>query len=197
MNSQDPAQVRFTDGYRSIAELLDKYRPFLRLLAARQLDNHLAARLSASDIVQQTQLEAFRDCGLFQGESEQQFVAWLKKILSNNVMAAAHTHIVAKKRSVKREQSFPDPEHRGEEFGGKQDSPSAKVIQGESAVLLAHAMSKLTDDQFEAIRLRYLEGLPISAIAERIGRSETAIAGLLKRGLRGLRNKLCFESDRQ
>ena len=69
MKSEDPAKLRFTDGCRSIAELLEKYRPFLRLLAARQLDEKLGARLSASDIVQQTQLEAFRDCGLFRGES--------------------------------------------------------------------------------------------------------------------------------
>ena len=196
MKSEDPAEVRFKDGCHSIAELLDKYRPFLRLLAARQLDENLAARLSASDIVQQTQLEAFRDCGLFQGESEQQFVAWLKKILSNNVSQATHTHIVAKKRSVKREQALLSEEmSRNPGVTDKQESPSAKIIQGESAVVLAQAMTELTDDQFEAIRLRYLEGLSIASIAKRIERSETAVAGLLKRGLRALRNKLCLKSD--
>ena len=90
----------------SVADLLEEISTeYLRLLAARQLDVSLATRLSASDIVQQTQLEAFRDFGLFRGHTEEQFVGWLKSILTNNVAQATHTHILAKKRTVRREQS--------------------------------------------------------------------------------------------
>jgi RNA polymerase sigma-70 factor, ECF subfamily len=39
----------------------------------------------------------------------------------------------------------------------------------------------------EALRLRYYDELPITDIVERMGRSETAVAGLLKRGLSALR----------
>ena len=197
MKSEDPGQVRFQDGCYSIAELLEKYRPLLKLLAARQLDEVLGARLSASDIVQQTQLEAFRDHGLFRGNSEPQFVAWLKTILRHNVSQATHTHIVAKKRSVKRERSLAQHEsnRQCEDVVAKQGTASARIIQGESAVMLARAMEKLTQEQFDAVRLRYLEGCSLASICDRMGRSESAVAGLLKRGLRGLRGILCNEMD--
>jgi RNA polymerase sigma-70 factor (ECF subfamily) len=45
----------------------------------------------------------------------------------------------------------------------------------------------LPETQAEAIRLRYMEGLPLSEIVERTGKSDTAVAGLLKRGLQKLR----------
>ena len=44
--------------------------------------------------------------------------------------------------------------------------------------------------QAEAIRLRYMEGLPLAEIVERMGKSDTAVAGLLKRGLQKLRTIL-------
>ena len=49
-------------------------------------------------------------------------------------------------------------------------------------------LGKLPQDQREALRLRYLEGKTLLEIAERLDRSEMAVAGLLKRGLRSLRD---------
>lgn len=196
MPTEDRPRVQLTDGAHSIAELLQKYRPYLRLLAARQLDPTLATRLSASDIVQQTQLEAFRDCGLFRGETEEQFVAWLKAILRNNVAQATHRHILTQKRSVKREQLQPQPHRPSYELPGRVDSPSAAAMRDESVVKLAHAMESLTADQYEAIRLRYLEGYSLTCLAESLNRSAPAVAGLLKRGLRRLRRVLHNEMER-
>jgi RNA polymerase sigma-70 factor (ECF subfamily) len=53
--------------------------------------------------------------------------------------------------------------------------------------VLAQAVETLPEDQREAIRLRYLEGWSLAQIAEHFDRSQVAVAGLLKRGLRGLR----------
>ncbi len=63
-------------------------------------------------------------------------------------------------------------------------------MRGERAMQLANAMGSLPDDQFEAVRLRHLEGWPVSQIAERMERSELSVAGLLKRGLKSLRTTL-------
>ena len=51
-------------------------------------------------------------------------------------------------------------------------------------------LASLPAAQREAVRLRYYEELSIAVIVERMGRSETAVAGLLKRGLSGLRDML-------
>ena len=53
----------------AFGELLQRYRPYLRMLARRQLDSALHVRIDASDIVQQTCLEAHRDFAAFQGRS--------------------------------------------------------------------------------------------------------------------------------
>ncbi len=44
--------------------------------------------------------------------------------------------------------------------------------------------------QKEALRLRFYENLSVADIVEQMGRSETAIAGLLKRGLSSLRTMM-------
>ncbi len=191
MTEDELQTITFAGGQFPIAVLLDKYRPYLKLLAARHIDRNVASRLSASDIVQQTQLEAFRDCRNFRGSTELQFVAWLKVILLNNVGQATRTHILARKRSVRREQSMVTEDRQTPyEPVGYEESPSAAAMLGESAVTLAQAMERLTGDQYEAIRLRYIEGLPLSEIAPRMDRSQSAVAGLLKRGLRELRSAL-------
>ena len=63
-------------------------------------------------------------------------------------------------------------------------------MRGEAAVRLAEAMRELPTDQFEALRQRYIEGRSLALIAERMERSEAAVASLLKRGLQGLRLRL-------
>jgi RNA polymerase sigma-70 factor (ECF subfamily) len=66
---------------------------------------------------------------------------------------------------------------------------------GEAAARLAEAIESLPEDQREAIRLRHLEGWTLEQLAVRFGRSESAVAGLLKRGLRGLRHHFRGEDN--
>jgi RNA polymerase sigma-70 factor (ECF subfamily) len=55
-------------------------------------------------------------------------------------------------------------------------------------------IQSLPEMQSEAVRLRHLEGLPVEEIAERLDRSAAATAGLIKRGLQKLREKMSQES---
>lgn len=190
MSSDETVRISLADRSYPIDELLAKYRPYLRLIAARQLDSIIANRLSASDIVQQTLLEAFRDGALFRGNTEAQFVAWLKAILNNNIAQATQTHILTHKRSVRRERPMAGSDGQTAIHPpAASDSPSGAAMQGESAMILAQQMESLPEDQYEAIRLRYIEGHSLASISSLMDRSEAAVAGLLKRGLEGLRKK--------
>jgi RNA polymerase sigma-70 factor (ECF subfamily) len=179
----------------AIGTLLERYRPYLRLMAQRNLDYRIQARLDASDVVQQTFLEAQRDLVGFRGEAEGELIAWLARILKNNVSEEIDRHMVAKKRSAHREQkqapggeSSPVP--MIERVPAEQSSPSQRAMRGEAAIRLAWAIDQLSETQREAIRLRHLEGMTLAMIADRMEKSEMAVAGLLKRGLKGLRQTL-------
>lgn len=171
----------------AVGLLLEKHRPWLHILASRALDPIVSARLSGSDIVQQTCLEAHRDFHDFQGQTGPELIGWLQQILRHNVLEATQVHVRAHKRSVHREQADIGCE---EHPAVSQSSPSSRAMRSEQAVQLARAMRELPEDQCEALRLRYLEGWSLREIAERLERSEMAIASLIKRGLQGLRKRL-------
>jgi RNA polymerase sigma-70 factor (ECF subfamily) len=180
---------------QALGTLLEDYRPFLRILARRQLDSVMAPRVDPSDLVQQVCLEVHRDLPEFRGEHEREFIAWIRRILENSVRDSIQMHIGAQKRSVYREQRTDDfqednavaPTHR---LAANQPSPSSRVMRGEMAIRLAAEIECLPEDQREAVRLRHLEGWSLKDLASHFDRSESAVAGLLKRGLRSLRKQL-------
>lgn len=171
--------------------LLEKYRPYLRILAQRLLDQNLAARLDASDLVQQTCLSVLGRLPQFDGQDEAQFIAWLRTIHEHNIQDAIRDHMHAQKRAAGREVAF-DADALAAQL--RASSPSQRVLVGESAARLAAALLELPDDQREAVRLRYLEGRSLAEIAERTQRSVVAAAGLVKRGLIQLRRLMASDS---
>ncbi len=179
----------------ALGELLENYRAYLRILAQRGLDQRLQVRVDASDVVQQTFLEAQRDIQRFRGESEPELIGWLRTILEHNVHETRQRHLGAQKRSLARERSMDDTGGEGiplrNRLSSEQSSPSQRVMRGEAAVRLARALEGLPHDQREAVRLRHLEGCNLKEIAAAMERSELAVAGLLKRGLKKLREHFC------
>jgi RNA polymerase sigma-70 factor (ECF subfamily) len=177
----------------ALGRLLEQYRGYLLMLAHRYLSERLRRRVDPADIVQVTYLEAQRDLHAFRGETPAEFAGWLRGMLKNNVATSVARHISTKKRSLNREVAATAPQ--GDDSGanwmgqlpGSTTSPSGVAIRSEAALALVEALHQLPETQAEAIRLRYMEGLPLSDIVERMGKSDTAVAGLLKRGLKKLR----------
>jgi RNA polymerase sigma-70 factor, ECF subfamily len=178
----------------ALGRLFDQYRPYLHVLGFRYLDPRLQGRLDPMDIVQQSFMEAHRDFPNFRGEDIASLLAWLRNILRNNVATAHQRHLYTQRRTAAREVEFQGKFDSPSEFVGMAElvpsettSPSQRVMRDETAAKLASCMEKLPESQAEAIRLRYLEGLSLKQISERIQKSEMAVAGLLKRGLQNLR----------
>jgi DNA-directed RNA polymerase specialized sigma24 family protein len=70
------------------AETLERFRSYLRLLARLHLNPRLQARLDASDVVQQTLLQACRALPHFRGRTEAELTAWLRQILAHTLAQA-------------------------------------------------------------------------------------------------------------
>jgi RNA polymerase sigma-70 factor (ECF subfamily) len=150
--------------------------------------------VDASDIVQQTLLQAHQAREQFRGEGEGEFIAWLRQILARN-LAMTVRHFDRERRAVNREQSLDaalaeSSARLGTWLTAEQSSPSERAARNEQAVRLAEAMEQLPEAQREAIVLQKWQGWSLARIGEHLGRSPEAVAGLIKRGLKNLRQLL-------
>jgi RNA polymerase sigma-70 factor (ECF subfamily) len=188
------AEARRGAGDR-LGKLLDLYRNYLILLAGSQLDRKLRPRVSPSDIVQETMLEAHRDFRQFRGETESEFVAWLRQILVNNLSRVIEMHVLAAKRDVRREISIEQIAAASDRstlrlcalLQGREETPSAQVERHEKAVVLADLLSQLSGQHREVIFLRNIQGLRFEEVASRMDRSVAAAKMLWLRAIKQLR----------
>src|SRR5215472_15056087 len=105
----DPAQLlaEARDGSReALGQALQACRDYLLLVANKELDPALQAKGGASDLVQQTFLEAQRDFVQFHGNSEAELLAWLRHLLMNNLADFSRSFRQTAKRGVEREMSL-------------------------------------------------------------------------------------------
>jgi RNA polymerase sigma-70 factor (ECF subfamily) len=178
----------------ALGRLLEENRAALLAEAQRQLRGRIAARFDSSDVIQQTFLEAHRGFGGFQGETRLEFSSWLRTILNHNIAGLVRDHTGAAKRDMRRERSMDDSRGGAEPLWraivSGHTTPSQHAMRAEDVARLAVALRSLTSDQREAVRLRHLEGWPLARIAERMGRTPAATAGLIKRGVQALRERL-------
>ncbi len=176
---------------------LEDYREYLRLLAQLQIDPLLQGKIDLSGVVQQTMLEADQAMPQYEVESGDHLGAWLRRILANN-MTDEIRKLRAGKRDVSRERSLEAALEQSSNrlrswLATDQSSPSGHALREEQAIRLSDALAKLPEAQREALVLRHFQDWSLARIAEHLGRSHAAVAGLLKRGLQQLRNQLSDE----
>ena len=168
---------------------LERFREYLKLLARSQLDSLLSRQIDASDVVQQTMLDAMAKAGQFRGCGEDEFLSWLRQILANNLIDAHRYHgrvkrDVARNRSL--DESIFDSFRRVEVLTQSCSTPSQHAVKSEQLLRLPEALGALSDAQREAIVLHHLQGLKLAETAKRMGKTESAVCGLLHRGLKRL-----------
>jgi RNA polymerase sigma-70 factor (ECF subfamily) len=178
----------------SAAAALEPFRSYLLLLARLHLDPRLKGKLDASDVVQQTLLQAHQAREQFRGQSDGERAAWLRQILARN-LAHAVRDFGRDKRDVARERSLEaalDASSVRLEawLAAEQSSPSQQAQRNEQALRVAAALEKLPEAQREAVVLHYFQGRGVAEVGRELGRSAPAVAGLLHRALTQLREHL-------
>lgn len=182
----------------SLGALLELYRNYLRLLAMGQLGRRLNARVSPSDVVQETFLEANQDFGGFRGRTSREFTAWLRQILLHNLHRVVDEHVRAQKRDVRREVSLEALAGDLERSSARLEeilpdvgpSPSVAMHRHDMEMALADALTTLPADYQTVIMLRHIEAQPFEVIAVRMGRSVGAVRMVWLRAIKLARERL-------
>ena len=173
-----------------VGRSVEAYREYLCLLARTQFDPRLQGKLEPSDIVQEALLKAHRAGAEFRCLSDAEAAAWLRKILVNS-MADAARRFGAQARDVNLERSLEESSVRLEQWlAAEHSSPSEVAIRHEDLFHLAEALAQLPEDQRRSVELMHLQGLSVNEVGEIMGRSPAAVGGLLRRGMRKLRELL-------
>jgi RNA polymerase sigma-70 factor, ECF subfamily len=198
MTRRDPEHLlrlaRAGDG-TARGQLLELYRNYLALLARYQIGRRLRGKADASDLIQETFLEAYRDFAQFRGNTEAELVAWLRRILASNLANLVGRYCGTQRRDVRLERDLAaelDQSSRALDRGlaAPQNSPSHQAACREQAVLLADALERLPEDYRQVLVLRHLEELTFPEVAERMGRSVHSVKHLWARALARLRHEL-------
>jgi RNA polymerase sigma-70 factor (ECF subfamily) len=181
---------RMKSGDASRQRSLEEFRSYLLLLARMQLDPGPRNRIDPSDIVQQTLLEAHAKADQFHGD-DSALAAWLRQALVNNLRDAWRS-LHRDRRDVRREQALEQAVDRSSArlqgmLAAHQSSPSQRAVRNEDLLRLADALGQMPRAQREAIVLHHLQDCSLSETARSLGRTDAAVAGLLHRGLKRLR----------
>ena len=181
---------------RALGQLLQEHREYLRLLADEELGQALKVKASASDLVQDSFLEAKRDFGQFTGESPEEFQAWLRRILLNNVANIVRSYRGTEKRDISREiPTAVCEDNSGRMLAGNDRTASSIVMQNEQLDALQAAVQKLPGHYQDVIQWRNYDRASFEDIGQRLKRSADAARKLWVRALEMLQQELGATND--
>ena len=186
----------------SLGLLLESFSNYLEVLALGQMGRQLQTRLSPSDVVQDTFLEAHQGFSQFRGETIAEFHAWIRQILVNNLHRVFERHLGTQKRDVRREISVAAIAHSLDHstarmdaiFEGRERSPSSVFAQHELQMELTNTLAKLPADYRYVLVLRHVESMSFEEVAKAMDRSIGAVRMLWLRAIKTLRESWEGES---
>jgi len=180
----------------ALTELLAGYRDPIRRMVQARMDRRMAARVDASDVVQDVLIEATRRLPDYLKGPGMPFRLWLRQIAQDR-MIDLHRRHRAQRRDVTREQaSAPagwDDRSSLDLAARLVDSeltPAAHAIRQELQRRFYAALDELNEDDREVVVLRHVEQLGNSEIAEALGLTPAAAGMRYLRALRRLKDVL-------
>ena len=189
-------QIRLaTAGDRdALQRLIVEYHAPLRVAVESGLDSATRHRVDPDDVLQDAYAAAFESVNGCRFEGPGAFYKWLEKI-ALNALRDQERALKRQKRDVAREihgsgqtsTSYPDLVQR---IATSDSTPSRPVRRNEAVAAVLSSLARLTDEQREVVRLRYLEGRPVAEIATRLGKTEMAVHSVCRRGLKALRESM-------
>ncbi len=172
--------------------LFEHHRKWIRRVIVLRLDQRLKARLDPSDIVQETQMVAFRRFQDFMNRRPMSFWLWLRRTAQQQVYDAQRDHIDRHYRSLLREEG---PINRSSMLIARglmidKSTPVEKMTRRELQHRVAGAVAALDHLSREIVVMRSVESLSFEDIAQVLDLKPPAVRQRYGRALLKLRSKL-------
>ena len=188
MKKSSRALLNALDGDRTVlGDVLQAFRRYLMAIARRALGEGLQPKGGASDVVQETFLEAHRDFELFHGKTEAEFLAWLRKMLLNNIANFHRRYRATARRAIGKEISFYSGEsssRMAEEMVAATDP--AEQAEAKEEVELLRSLMKQLPTAYEQVLTLWYEERSFDEIGRIMNRSTNASRMLWMRAVQHL-----------
>jgi RNA polymerase sigma-70 factor (ECF subfamily) len=179
------------DGSRSaLGRALEAARVYLLLVANRALDDKLKAKVGASDLVQDTFVEAQRDFDRFRGETRDDFHAWLVGILANRLANNVRRYRQTQGRDVDREIPPEAVEAALSRLRDETATPGADAVFREEQHRVQAALEQMPEELRSLLIERTWQGLSFAEIGHRRAISSEAARKLWARAVRQMHKTL-------
>jgi RNA polymerase sigma-70 factor (ECF subfamily) len=177
----------------ALGQILEGHRPYLSKIARSELGDDLEAKVSASDLVQETFLKAHRDFEQFDGQSASELRAWLRQILHNSLGHLARDYRRTAKRDIAREVSLREDDTTAGpafELPDGEPTPGSNLLRAERRAALDRTLAELPEGERQSLVWRHEEECTFEEIGRRLGCSAVAARKRWLRALTRVRNTL-------
>ena len=180
----------------ALARYIDLHRSRLLAFIVRRMSDALRRKVEPDDILQEVCTSAVRSLPDYEMKSGKPF-SWLCELAQRRIVDAHRYHIESKKRSAEREVAGNQADSsRGQLeqwLVASMTTATQKLSRNRREALLEDALGRLSEDEREALRLRYGEGLESKEIAARLGKSNGAVRVMMTRAKAKLQQQLSHE----
>jgi RNA polymerase sigma-70 factor, ECF subfamily len=197
--AQFAARIRDKDP-QALVEFIELRKPQLLAFIERNLSAQLGRKLEGADILQEVSLSAVGSLPTFELGDRDPF-SWLCQLAEHKIIDAHRKLVAAQKRSADREQQTPASSTETQRGGFidmlvvSMTTPSGALSRDQREFRLQQALKNLPQESQDALRLRYVEGLPSKEIASRLNKTDGATRVLLTRSLARLQELLRHDSE--
>jgi RNA polymerase sigma-70 factor, ECF subfamily len=178
----------------ALNQIWQELRTYLLIIANQRLDVGLRGKMDASDVAQQSLMDAHKGFDEFRGQSEGEIKAWVCKLVIHNLVDAGRRFRLSQKRSISKETSWTT---ENELTAIKDDtSPSTLLRQRETDDEMARAVSQLPQCSQQVLELRHRLGLSHAQVAVELGMTESGAQKLWSRIVLELQERLSPQNVR-
>lgn len=175
--------------------VLTQTRLRLHRYISRQIPPDLARVADADDIVQEAHVQLFLRINGFEPRGADSFFRFTATIAVNLLRDAIASHRAAKRgggrRPIRNSKNTEDSTIAMLDLlAGPGNTPSRSFARHEAIEAVEAALAELPEHYHQAVRLVHIEGRPVREVASGMGRTERAVHGLCRRGLKLMRNRL-------